>query len=119
MATRLQQIITIGPVAPGAQASATHSLNVDGHAVVPDYISRTNMGFAGVSATTTQVMVRNDSGVDATVQLRLRYYHTIDRVYGNKSTQQLTPAPFWEGGPDAISSGMTIGLALALPDALP
>lgn len=98
MATRLQQIITIGPLDPGAVGSAAHSLNVDGRAVIPDRINRSDPGFAGIAATTTTVTVRNDTDAAASVQLYLRYYHTIDRVYGAKATQALTPDPWWDGG---------------------
>lgn len=102
MATRLQQIVSQA-VAAGATVAIPHSLNVNGVAVIPDYISRDNMGFTGVGATSATVTVRNDTGALATITLRLRYYHTIDRVYGNAATLQLTPAPFWDGGAAAIT----------------
>lgn len=101
MATRLQQIVSQA-VAAGATVAISHSLNVNGVAVIPDYISRDNMGFTGVGATSSTVTVRNDTGALATITLRLRYYHTIDRVYGNAATLQLSPAPFWDGGAAAI-----------------
>lgn len=102
MATTLQQIITIGPIDPGGTLRGAHNLNVKGTAVIPDRISRSDMRVAGVSADDTTVTVRNDSTEAITVELYLRYYHTEDRVYGDSGVQQLTPAPFWDGGAGSI-----------------
>lgn len=102
MATRLQQIVSATAVPAGGTVHISHSINVDGTAKIPDRINRSNLGFTGVSASTTEVVVRNDTGAEADIKLYLRLYHTIDRVYGDKSTLALTPDPWWDDGSGSI-----------------
>lgn len=108
MATRLIEIVTAEGVAAGATVVIPHHLNVDGNAKIPDWISRDNMGFAGVAADDDSVTVRNDTGDAADIELYLFYDHTIQRVYGDSSVLQLTPAPFWISGAGSTSTSSGI-----------
>lgn len=108
MASQLIEIVTAEAVPAGGTVVIPHHINVDGNAKIPDWISRDNMGFAGISCDDENVTVRNDTDAAADIELYLFYDHTIQRVYGDKAVLQLSPAPFWIGGsassivPDSI-----------------
>ncbi len=105
MATRLIETVTATDVPAGGTVVIPHHVNVGGTGKIPDWISRDNMGFAGIAADSSSVTVRNDTTAAASITLYLFYDHTTQRVYGNAAVQQLTPAPFWIGGASSIISG--------------
>jgi hypothetical protein len=100
-------------VAPAAIVTLPHEINVNGVPVKPDLIFRDNGNFAIVSCTTTALTVQNNGVGVGTLNAWLEHQHTIDRAYGDKALQDLTPQPFIPAsgagaiGPTGPSGGPT------------
>lgn len=93
MASRLLQIIAFSNVGAGGQSSQAHALNIEGTAVVPDFVALDNADFEIVSVSTTAVTVQNNGGAPASCNVWLERKHTIDRALGG-AILNLTPQPF-------------------------
>ena len=92
MATTLKTIVAFVGVAPGAQATLPHGLNINGLAVIPDEVKLSaTAAFAHIASTNTDVTVRNDSAGAANCNVLCEYWYSPNRVF---LPLQLTPAPF-------------------------
>jgi hypothetical protein len=94
MTNTLREIVTATGLASGATLAITHHLSLNSKALVPDRVEVNAANFTVVSCTSTTLTVRNDGPAAATCNFLLEFWHTIDRVFGNAATGQLTPAPF-------------------------
>lgn len=105
MATRLLQVIQFVNVGVGAQATLSHEININGVALLPDYVFLDNGNFSIVATTTTQITVQNDGTAIATVNVNLWRVNSPDRALGGQ-IQNLTPQPFVvAGGGGSAASG--------------
>ena len=104
MATRLQQVLTFTAVAPAGQQSLPHLINWDGRPVVPDWLisQDTNPAFTLISADTSQITIRNDTGVAADFVFWLHSLYAPTRAFGSQPAtpagEFLSPLPFVIGG---------------------
>lgn len=105
MANTLESVVVVTNLAAGAtSANLPHGLNLNGAALIPDYVYRDNPVFTIVSCDDTNLVVRNDGPATASGNFRCLYEYSTQRAYGNSATKQLTPAPFVPGGSTGGSS---------------
>ena len=116
MASTLKSIVAFTDVAGGGAAFGdNHNLNVDGVGVVPDKVELDNPDFEYVSASTTQIIVRNN-GAQGSCNALCEFWYSPDRAFGSGNAginDQLTPAPFVPSGSGGSATG---GQALTYRD---
>ncbi len=94
MSTRLKNILSFTVTPGGGSVSLPHGLIVqNGRPVKPDFVIPSLPGFT-ITADDTNVTVSGDGTVDVLVEA----WHSIERVFGDKATLELTPQPFIAGG---------------------
>lgn len=105
--TRLNQVLTFTNVIAGATVALPHNINVNGVAVIPDFVFPDNSNFQVVSCTTTTLTVKNGGTSTQTLNAWLWRQHTIDRAYGGRQITNLSPQPFVPAGGSGGGGGST------------
>lgn len=93
MPSILNQVVSATALGAGATQVIVHTINVNGRAVLPDFVFRDNAAFVVVATTTTTITVRNDGGTTQTGHFWLARLNSPDRAFPGGATD-LSPQPF-------------------------
>jgi hypothetical protein len=104
MADQLKNILHFVAIPAGGTAVLPHGLHVASRALVPDFIDPNPKGLT-ITADATNVSVTNTTLNPLDVFVLVEAWHTIERAFGSKATQTLTPQPFVSGGDSGGGGG--------------
>lgn len=112
MSDKLYSIVSFTGIAIGGTATLPHGLTVGGPGPVkPDLVFlQFSSSFEIVSATTTNLTIRNTADVAGDCQAFCHAIHPVERSFGlspddGTFSQHLTPQPFCPGSPNGSGTG--------------
>lgn len=100
MPDTLKTIVSFTGVAIGGTATLAHGLSVNGQALKPDHVElQFPIGFELVSATTTDLTIRNVGNAGGSCRVLVEAWHPVERSFGTSPDDgsfqlHLTPQPF-------------------------
>jgi len=97
MADQLRNILQFTGLVVGVPSVQSHNLVVQGVAVAPDEYYPNVGGFTIAVTATTVTVTRTASATGGDVSIILKYWHTVDRIFGPHGPSQpteLTGSPF-------------------------
>lgn len=106
--SRLHNILTATNIAAGGFAVLAHGLNVQGVAVLPEFIDIENGAFDVTAFTTTTITVQNISAAIATGRFEVQFRHSMVRADGPPVSGPFTPigvTPFIRRGSNLGAGG--------------
>lgn len=80
MATILKSLVQATGIASGAGTALNHNLVIEEVGIIPDKVTLSNPSFAVLSATATQVTIRNDGQVAADCDVLCEHWFSAERV---------------------------------------
>lgn len=112
MSTTLLAQLEFNAVAPGANATLPHGLNLSNNgvlAIIPDLVAFENADFDFVACTTTDLTVVNNGLLPGSTRCYLIFFHSVQRAMGQAMNvalfQQFTNPPFVIRGAGGGSGG--------------
>lgn len=93
MPSVLNQVVTATNIIAGATTVLQHQINLNGRAVLPDFVNRDNGSFTIVATTTSTITVRNDADTTQTGNFWLSRLNSADRAFPG-GADGASPQPF-------------------------
>lgn len=117
----LYSIINFSGIAIGATQTLNHNLVCNGRPLVPDRVDlQFPSSFEFVSATATQLTIRNTSNTGGACQAWCHAIHPVERSFGlnpddGTFNQHMTPQPFCPGSPNGSGGGSAFSTIVYRP----